>query len=100
MKTFAALGVVAGPVAFSGGPARAQTAQPDFSGTWSLDRSLSTDVSQVSVLPFASAGLAPGSRARVGIGIGGAGRLRGARRGRGMPANDASRLITPRDRNN
>lgn len=77
MKTLAA-GVVAGLMAFCSGPAHAQTAQPDFSGTWSLDRSLSTDVNQASILPSASVGMTPGGRGRAGIGIGGGGRSRGA----------------------
>jgi hypothetical protein len=76
MKTFAA-GVVAGLMAFCSGPAYAQTVQPDFSGTWSLDRSLSTDVSQMSMPPSAPPSMASGGRARGGFGIGGRGGSRG-----------------------
>ncbi len=91
MRTFAA-GVVAGLMAFSGGLAHAQTTQPDFSGTWSLDKSLSTDVSQVSIPPTTPAGMAPGGRARVGIGGIGS---RGGGRSRGAGSRSAGEALTP-----
>jgi hypothetical protein len=108
MKMFAAFSIlIAALAALSGGPA-AQTApagptasqtenassdaQPDFSGSWSLDRSLSTDPGQMTLLPSANGGQSPtGSRGRGGIGLGGFGRQRGG----GQGARSAGDVLTP-----
>jgi hypothetical protein len=110
MKMFAAFSiVVAALAALSGAPA-AQTApagptasqtentssdaQPDFSGTWSLDRSLSTDPGQMTLLPSAGSGRsAISSRGRGGIGIGGFDRQRGG----GQGARGEADALTPEE---
>ena len=98
MKIFAYLGMLVGAVAVSAILASGQTAppaevsgdtRPDFSGTWSLDRSLSTAPNQMSLAPAANDNR-PSDRGNGG-GFGGFGRQR---RG-GAASRGAGEVLTP-----